>query len=310
MIPRSPATASALGMVRAFVTAFFLVNILTTSFMSLGRLPSTLLRPTGLMQFLPWSFYDSLVTPEGMIVFKFILVVSLAFSTAGLYTSTTTKSSALLVLIYEGLLRSYGHFNHDEMPAVYILIVLAFTPCGDGFSLDSRYNRTRQRAVGFIYSYPITLMRALVAWSYFSSALIKMRVAGLGYLSPDSMPALAIIHSLDNLHDTQFRAAFLLPAWREFTPYAMAAVWIWELAFPLGLWSKRARVLILSAGVLFHLSTLIFMNIFFPYHLAMYLVFVDWPAAFKKTRSTFVSEREEGLGKAGDGATASGAGSA
>jgi len=28
--------------------------------------------------------------------------------------------------------------------------------------------------------------------------------------------------------------------------------------------------------VLFHISTLVFMNIFFPYQLAMYLVFVDW----------------------------------
>ncbi len=55
-----------------------------------------------------------------------------------------------------------------------------------------------------------------MAWVYFSSALIKLRVAGLSYFSPDNLPALAIMHSLDNLHDTQFRFAFWLPAIRQY----------------------------------------------------------------------------------------------
>ena len=38
---------------------------------------------------------------------------------------------------------------------------------------------------------------------------------------------------------------------------------------------KRLRAPILIGGVLFHLGTLFFMNIFFPYHLAMCLVFID-----------------------------------
>lgn len=281
----APTSPSALGMIRAFVCAFFLANVLLTSFQALGRLPSTLLRPTGLMQLLPWTLYDSLLTPPGMLGFKILLVLSLTLGATGMFTTWTTKISALLVLFYEGLLRSYGHFNHDEMPALYILLVLAFSPCGDAFSLDSRLRERGTRAHAFIYSYPIILMRALVAWSYFSSALIKLRVAGIGYLSPDNLPSLAIIHSLDNLHDTQFRLAFALPAWRELTPLAVALIWLWEFAFPIVIWSKRARVFILASGVLFHFMTLIFMNIFFPYHLAMYLVFIDWDYVRNRTRS-------------------------
>ena len=52
-------------------------------------------------------------------------------------TVISTKTSLLLVVFYQGLLRSFGHFNHDEMIAVYFLVVLAFTPCGDEFSIDS-----------------------------------------------------------------------------------------------------------------------------------------------------------------------------
>jgi hypothetical protein len=299
-----PNEAEALGMARAGVCGFVLCEVLLTSFSDLGRLPVTVLRPTGAMRLLPWRFYEWLLTPGVMTAFKWLFVASLLAATFGFLNGLTTKSTALLFIFYEGLLRSFGHFNHDEMPTVYILFVLAFTPCGDAFSLDSA--RGRQAAgepagkrAGFVYGYPILLMRLLVAWSYFSSALIKLRVAGRGYLSPDNLPALAIENSLDNLHDTRFRAAFWLPQFREHLPIFVALAFLWELAFPLAIWSRRARVVILAAGVLFHLGTLIFMNIFFPYHLAMYLVFVDWPAVLRKLaeRGLFGRARREAFAR-------------
>src|SRR6266542_652501 len=263
-------------MVRVGVCGFILCEVLLTSFSDLGRIPATLLRPTGAMQIFPWRFYDLLLTPAGMFTLKWLMVLSLFGATVGCLTSLTTKSSAFLFVFYEGLLRSFSHFNHDEMPAVYILIVLALSPCGDAFSFDSWRGKKQPRSSEIIYGYPILLMRALLAWSYFSSALIKFRVAGLSYLSPDNLPSLAIVHSLDNLHDTHFRLAFWLPHVREYTPIFVALVVLWELSFPLAVFFRRARLIILALGIFFHLGTLFFMNIFFPYHLAMYLVFVDW----------------------------------
>lgn len=286
-----PTDPAALGMVRAGVCGFILCEILLTSFSDLGRLPATLLRPSGAMQILPWRFYDLLLTPVGMAMLKWLMVLSLFAATIGCLTSLTTKSSALLFVFYEGLLRSFSHFNHDEMPAVYILMVLALTPCGDAFSLDNWRGRTRAKRSGIVYGYPILLMRALLAWSYFSSALIKIRVAGLGYLSPDNLPGLAIFHSLDNLHDTSFRLAFWLPQVREYTPILVALVVTWELLFPLAIFFRRARLPILALGIFFHLGTLFFMNIFFPYHLAMYLVFVDWGRLRRRVVSTRVGQR-------------------
>ena len=164
------------------------------------------------MKFLPWSFYDAAANAGGMLTLKTLMVVSLLLSTAGFLTVISTKTSLLLVVFYQGLLRSFGHFNHDEMLAVYFLVVLAFTPCGDAFSIDSRLGRTKKERPAFAYAYPILLMQLLLAWTYFSSALIKLRVAGWKYLSPDNLPALAIFHSLDNLHDTRFRVRVLVAA--------------------------------------------------------------------------------------------------
>jgi hypothetical protein len=283
-----PDTAEALGVVRAGAYGFVLCEVLLTSVADLGRLPVTLLRPTGAMRLLPWGFYERLLTPAAMSAFKWLFAAALLAATVGALTNVSTKAAAVLFLFYQGLLRSFTHFNHDEMPAAYILLVLAFTPCGDAFSLDALRGGRRARAGGpWVYGYPMLLLRLLLAWSYFTSALVKLRVAGPGYFSADNLPALAVSNSLDNMHDTQFRAGLWLPAYREYTPPFVALVVLWELAFPLAVWFPRARAVILTAGVLFHLGTLFFMNIFFPYHLAMYLVFVDWPRVMRRARGFF-----------------------
>ena len=269
-------SALSLGVARSIVHGTFLISALATSFSALGQLPVTILRPTGLMKLLPWSFYDRLLTPSGMTVFKTVMLLSLLLSTFGFLTSFSTRLSFVLVLFYQGLVRSFGHYNHDEMLAVYYLAVLAFTPCGDLFSLDHWTKRKQANQPVFAYGYPILLMQLLMAWLYFSSALVKLRVAGLKYLSPDNFPVLAIYHSLDNLHDTNFKLAFWLPQIRQLLPVMVGLVIFWELLFPLAVFWRRSRWWILGFGVLFHLMTLFFMNLFFPYQLAMYLIFVDW----------------------------------
>jgi hypothetical protein len=274
-----PASPFALGVVRSFVHGLFLFDTVLTSYSALGSLPPTILRPTGVMKFLPWGFFDLLQTHSGMLTLKTLMLVSLLLSTAGFLTRFSTRTSLLLVLFYQGLLRSFGHFNHDEMIAIYFLVVLAFTPCGDAFSIDnwlSRRGRTAPPRPAFAYAYPILLMQLLLAWAYFSSALIKLRVAGWKYLSPDNLPALAIFHSLDNLHDTAFRVAFWLPQVREYLPYFVAIILIWELLFPLAVFFRRVRWWILVIGIVFHLSTLFLMNIFFPHQLLMYVIFINW----------------------------------
>jgi len=179
-------------------------------------------------------------------------------------------------VFYQGLVRSFGHYNHDEMVAVYYLAILAFTPCGDAFSFDHWLRLKKPNQPLFAYGFPVFLMQLLMAWVYFSSALVKLRVAGLKYLSADNFPVLAIFHSLDNLHDTNFRLAFWLPQIRSVLPFFVGLVLVWELLFPLAVFWRRSRWLMLGLGIVFHIATLLLMNIFFPYQLAMYLVFVDW----------------------------------
>lgn len=281
-----------LGIIRAAVCGVFLLSVITTSFSSLAELPATLLRPMGVMKLLPWSFYDAVTTATGMLGLQWLLIVTLSLSVVGYWTSASTKAAALLVIFYQGLLRSFTHFNHDEMVGIYFLVVLAFTPCADAFSIDSWRRGAREARRGFRYGYPILLMMSLMAWAYFSSALLKFRGSGASYFNPENLPALAIYHSLDNLHDTEFKLAFLLPQWRAYLWLPVGVVLVWELCFPLAVFWRRLRWWILGFGVLFHLMTLLLMNIFFPHQLAMYVVFVNW------SRLTRVIKRTVGREKA------------
>lgn len=288
------ADAFTLGVVRACVHGVFLISALASDFSALGRLSATLLRPVGVMQLLPWPLYDALLTPRGMVGLKVLLAASLALGALGLWTRTTTKTSLALVLFYQGLSRSLGHFNHDEMIAVYFLGVLAFAPCGDAFSLDRRRGKLIAPAAPWVYGYPVLLMQILLAWAYSSSALLKLRTAGLAYFSPDSLPTLAILHSLDNLHETQHRYAFLLPEYRAYMTVAVGLVLAWELLFPLAVVSKRARLPLLGFGVVFHVATRYLLNVFFPFFLAMYVVFIDWTAVAARLRRVLGRARQRG----------------
>jgi hypothetical protein len=160
------------------------------------------------------------------------------------------KNFSAAGVVLRGTVKSFGHFNHDEMLGVYCLIVLAFSPCGDSFSVDALAVEKSNKGE-LAYGYPIFLMRLLVAWTYFSSALIKLRVAGFSYFNKDNLPTLAIMHSLDNLHDTHFRFAFSLPAIRDYLPIIVGLVLLWELLFPLAVFVKRLRWWLLGIGILF-----------------------------------------------------------
>jgi len=52
----------------------------------------------------------------------------------------------------------------------------------------------------------------------------------------------------------------------------------------------------LVLGIGFHLATMFLMNIFFPYHLAMYVVFVDWRRLLAQFKSGWEGYRVRGTG--------------
>jgi predicted DCC family thiol-disulfide oxidoreductase YuxK len=275
--------AAQLAAIRAGVHGVFLALVLHDSFYALAVMPATLLRPVGIMQYLSWTFYDCLLTSDGMLAFKMALLISLFMSTVGWWTWVTAKSSALLVVLYEGVLNSLGGSSQNEMAAVTVLVLLAFLPCGDAFSLDAlagpRMSRPRSA-----YRYPVALTRVLVAWVYVSNALLILRLSGRRFFDSDNLPAQFIAASLGNLNDTHFRVAFWLAQYRHYVPPVLMVVVAWAILFPLGYFWEPTRRWFLAMGVLVHVGVMLLFNKVYLVQMAMFFVFLDWVAIGSQVR--------------------------
>jgi predicted DCC family thiol-disulfide oxidoreductase YuxK len=275
--------AAELAAIRAGAHGVFLAVVLHDSFSALATLPATLMRPPGVMEYLSWRFYDRLLSPNGMLLFKLALLISLFMSTTGWWTWVTTKSSAVLVVLYEGVLRSFGGTSQNEMVAVTVLVLLAFLPCGDEFSLDALAGPPISRARS-AYRYPVALARLLVAWVYVSNGLAILRISGWRFFDADNLPAQFVAASLGNLNDTHFKLAVSLIPYRHYVGPLLMAVIAWAILFPLGYFWRPTRRWFLGMGVLVHIGVMLLWNKVYFVQMAMFLVFIDWVAVGSRMR--------------------------
>ncbi len=177
MKPLSSYSPESLGFARIWVSFIFLVQVLVTDFDAIGRLPTSIMHPPGIMEYFSWKFYDRIVTPEGMICLKLVMIVVLALNVLGIGGRVSGLLAASLVTLQQGILRSFGHFNHDEMVGIICLWILAVTPCYRGLVLTSRRHASGMSSSD--YGYPIFLMRSVMAWAYCSAGLLKLRIGGI-----------------------------------------------------------------------------------------------------------------------------------
>jgi predicted DCC family thiol-disulfide oxidoreductase YuxK len=291
------ATHRSLFGARLAVCGLLTAHLAATDFRAIGHLPVTAMHPPGMMEYLGWKFYDRLITPGGMLALQVALIGSLIAAACGYLSRLTVPMAAGLYILYQGILRSFGHFNHDEMAAVWILLILAMSP------KDARVNRP-----GFAYGWPVFLMRAVIAWSYFTAGILKLRLGGPSYFTTDSLLTLMVSNSLGNVHDTQFKLAFWLADHRSLVLPGLYVVTAWEILMPIVLVWPRTRLPMLAMGVAFHFASMLAMNIVFWTELLMYTVFVDWDSVLKRLGrklelppERFPHANVTGIGKAGLG---------
>jgi predicted DCC family thiol-disulfide oxidoreductase YuxK len=169
------------------------------------------------------------------------------------------------------------------MAALTVLILLAFLPCGDAFSMDALAGApvTRPRSA---YRYPVALTRVLVAWVYVSNGLLILRLSGWRFFDADNLPAQFVAASLGNLNDSHFHAAFWLIPYRHYVPPVLMVVVAWAILFPVGYFWKLTRYWFLTMGVLVHVGVMLLFNKIYLVQMAMFLVFFDWVAIGSRVR--------------------------
>jgi hypothetical protein len=108
-----------------------------------------------------------------------------------------TRSSAFLFALGSWILAahnySYGEKHHTEALICVCLMLLAFGPSGECFSIDALFRRWRSHSRGRTLSnrpgkmttafWPLRLMQVLLALAYFSAGLCKLVFGGMAWMN-------------------------------------------------------------------------------------------------------------------------------
>jgi hypothetical protein len=188
----------------------------------------------------------------------------------GYWSRLSCALLALCALFLISFSQRAGAALHD-MHLLWMLALLAASPCGDVWSLDAWGKGTPPASMR--YGVPLCLSRALLGVVYFFPGVHKLNSGGLGWGSADNVKAMLYGKWFQHGQLPAFRLD-QLPDW--LLTLGGTGVLLFELSFVvLALW-PRTRVVALALGLGFHLSTQAFFFIAFWGLLACYVVLIPW----------------------------------
>jgi hypothetical protein len=226
------------------------------------RFDDTQFAPVGIATLLEGPLPDAAVR----LLVAATLVAGVTF-VAGWRFRLSGPAFALLLLAVTTYRNSWGQVFHTENLLVLHVLVLACAPAADALSLDARgRERTGDDAR---YGWPVRLMCIVTVLTYFIAGETKLRIAGLDWLTSDSLRNYIAFDNLRKAELGDFHSPlggwFVGHGWL-FPPLAALTLAV-ELGAPLALLGGRmARAWVLAAWA-FHAGVLAVMAILFPYPL-------------------------------------------
>jgi predicted DCC family thiol-disulfide oxidoreductase YuxK len=258
------ATPGTLGAIRVWVCLILLVSTLCEDLASFALLPLELREDMGIMQLfnvLPVGYQSFLTNGAQLRLFQWLTILLLFLATIGWWTRVVVPLSTVCALVLNGILREYSGFWHQNLVPIYVLAVLSFTPCGDGWSVD----RLRKVARGLpvpdpdratsVYGWARYACWVAVALPYVMAGLSKLRAAGIGNWS--------ISLSLASAPDIVFVLLSIAGS-------------VGEIMMILLLFSRLARRIYPAVMIFMHIGIVFLMNIVFLDLILILLVFYDF----------------------------------
>jgi hypothetical protein len=251
---------------------------------------------------MPVALFEHLripVLPGGWLdVLGVVWKASLALACAGLFTRITTGFAAVSGIYVLGLPQNFGKVHHNDGLIIFVLLILALARSGDAFSLDALIRGRRgpsepERASGE-YLWPIKAVWLMLAVVLCAAGVAKLRRSGLDWAFSDNMSILLVQHN--------YRIADLDPvipwglhiaqhAW--LTQLMALHALIVEVGFPLVLFSRIARWLLVPSAFLMLLGIRLTMGPAFVPFLICFVFFVPWDAAARWLRSAVARRHQE-----------------
>lgn len=209
-------------------------------------------------------------------------MIGCAFCILGLrpYGAMATIT-AVLVLYHDALMKSFGSYtNHAQVIPLLLVLILPLFPAADAFSA-SRSQRTSP-ARPWLYRVPLLAAAAILCLSYSFIGARRLFLGGVGIYTDDSMLRWIVARTLEyGAHDLSVGLSVLDVQWLwPLLGAGLLITTVFEVLSPLALRPTRFRYFWLGVIALFHLSTLMLMDIFFWENLILLTVLftplTDW----------------------------------
>jgi len=256
----APAPAERLAALRiaigGFVTAYVLVNV--REFDRLAGRTADAFEPIGLARLLSTPLSAASV----WLVFASLVIGGLAF-TAGWRVRLVGPVFAAILLFWTSYHSSWGQLLHFEHLFTLHVLILAFAPTSDAWSVGG----VAEAGPSVRYGWPIRLLALATAVTYVLSGIAKLRYTGVAWFEPDTL-ANHIGYSATRMETVGGRTPPLAStalAGRWLLGPAAALALAVELGAPLALLGRRSRNVWVVAALLFHVGTAATMLVFFGY---------------------------------------------
>ena len=142
-------TPGSLGAIRMLTCLILLTSALWEDLASTALLPVDMRQPMGMLKFfylLP-SFRGFVSSEAALWIFEWLTALILLLGAIGWRTRIVIPLGVFCYFLLGGIIRQYAWFYHTGLIPLYVLAVLSFTPCGDGWSVDRLIKISRGKFV-------------------------------------------------------------------------------------------------------------------------------------------------------------------
>ena len=285
------ATPGTLGAIRIWVCLILLLTTLWEDLPSFALLPLELRTDMGVMQLfdvLPIGYQSFLTSASQLRLFQWLTIFLLFLAMIGWRTRIVVPLGTVCVLIVNGILREYSGYWHQNLIPIYVLAVLSFTPCNDGWAVD----RLRKVSLGLpvpepdrtsaIYGWARYACWVAIAVPYVAAGLTKLRAAGIDWMSATNMKNMLFEQTLYPRAGNWSIALSLTSAPDIIFIVLGIAGSVGEVMMILPLFSRIARRIYPALMIFMHIGIVFLMNIVFFDLMLILLVFYDFTSVFTR----------------------------
>jgi hypothetical protein len=214
------------------------------------------------------------------------LHVSLAAALLGVRPRAACLASGLLLYHFapfETIIRTANPYLRGLTIPTLGLLALSFSRCGDALALTSSPRAASMPAKSWEYAWPLRLVQVFFCQIYLFAGYSKLFASGGAWLAGTNLRGhlLVLNQALSERPEATWGYALA-----RHEGLCTAAAWAGlgiELAFPLVLISRPARLVLLPAALAFHVANSLLFRIFFQ-NVPLLLLFVDWTRLLPRRR--------------------------